>query len=245
MARTRKSACRSRPSKNLTSTNTVSSATTLVVRDSALPGAGRGLFVSDASPAIREGTWLAEFTGKRLTDDEVDALPDNYDFRYLIQARADTTLDGSSTDDTNLPKFINSLTLQQMLTADTEFNCEFMSVPADDTHPHDRVLVKAMKQIKPGQELLAYYGWHTNKVIAGQRACIAANSALYGQLKAQVHRDQTLKMAKLAKATKRSAPTPSSSDAAAAAATISSATPSEETSHESEQPRKRARVVAL
>ena len=97
------------------------------------PGMGFGLYARDA---IAEGEYLMDYTGAKISSKVADALPT----RYLFEIDEDWTIDGSLRS--NLARYINHA---------CEPNCE-----ADIRD--DRIMISAIENIQPGQELTIDYG---------------------------------------------------------------------------------------
>jgi SET domain-containing protein len=97
------------------------------------PGKGLGLFSRVAIPV---GSFVAEYTGKRISTKEADALPT----RYLFEIDREWTIDGSPRS--NIARYINHA---------CEPNCE-----ADVKD--GRIMLFAKRDIEAGEELTFDYG---------------------------------------------------------------------------------------
>ena len=97
------------------------------------PGKGLGLFARAAIPA---GSFVAEYTGRRISTKEADALPT----RYLFEIDAKWTIDGSPRS--NIARYMNHA---------CEPNCE-----ADIQN--GRIMLLASRDIKAEEELTFDYG---------------------------------------------------------------------------------------
>ncbi len=96
--------------------------------------AGLGLFAVDA---FKKGEHIVEYTGKRLTGKEVDALTEN---RYLLEINDRYTIDGSPR--TNIARYANHA---------CKPNAETETIGG-------RAYIIAKKVIRPGDEITWNYG---------------------------------------------------------------------------------------
>jgi len=97
------------------------------------PGLGHGLF---ASEAIKKGSFIAEYIGKRIPTSYADTLKT----RYLFALDDEWTIDGSGSE--NIARNINHA-------------CE----PNAEAEIHDdRVYILATKDIAKGEEITIDYG---------------------------------------------------------------------------------------
>lgn len=103
----------------------------LVVRKSL---AGLGLF---ATEPIEKGSFIIEYIGPLLTDEEVNKKGG----KYLFSLGKKWTIDGSSRK--NLARYINHSCVRT--------NCEPIQYA-------QRIKIRATRNIKPGEELLYNYG---------------------------------------------------------------------------------------
>ena len=97
------------------------------------PGKGLGLFTRAAIPAR---SFVAEYTGKRISTKEADTLPT----RYLFEIDSKWTIDGSPRS--NIARYINHSCAP---------NCE-----ADIKG--GRIMILAVRDIEAGEELTFDYG---------------------------------------------------------------------------------------
>jgi len=149
----------------------------LLVDTSSLPNAGRGLFLHDA-PLIPRGTWLGEYKGTVLSNTQEEALLQIPQHPFLFSLFMGGTtphndenkpscVDASSTDDSNVIKFINSLTAAQVAerleTTGSAFNCEFVLCG-------DRIFARSTEDLQGTVELLASYGARGTDLISGAYA---------------------------------------------------------------------------
>lgn len=95
--------------------------------------AGLGLYAEEAIP---KGARIIEYTGPRITDDEVEKSRS----RYLFAIADNKTIEGSGRD--NIARYINH---------SCRPNCE----PRIE---RGRVFIYAKRAIKPGEELAYHYG---------------------------------------------------------------------------------------
>ena len=96
---------------------------------------GLGVF---ATEPIRKGTFIVDYTGPLLTNKECEDIPDN---RYLFEVNARWTIDGSPRS--NVARYINHSCRGN---ADTYIL---------RTH---QIKIRAIKNIKPGDEITYNYG---------------------------------------------------------------------------------------
>lgn len=94
---------------------------------------GLGLF---ATESIKKGTWIIEYTGERRPNAEVE----DDTTKYLFEVNNKITIDGK--DHKNTARYINHACYP---------NCEVEIISA-------RVFVKAIKNIKEGEEFFYDYG---------------------------------------------------------------------------------------
>ena len=95
---------------------------------------GLGLF---ATEPIRKGTFIVEYLGPLLTNQQCDEIPDN---RYLFEVNARWTIDGRSRS--NVARYINH-------------SCRGN---ADPVIRDRRIRIKAIKNIEAGAEINYDYG---------------------------------------------------------------------------------------
>jgi hypothetical protein len=95
---------------------------------------GLGMF---ATAPIKKGTFIAEYTGPLLTNQQCDEIPDN---RYLFEVNARWTIDGKVRS--NVARYINH-------------SCR---ANADPVIRDRRIRIKAIKNIAPGEEITYDYG---------------------------------------------------------------------------------------
>ncbi len=116
-------------------------------------GFGKGLF---ATKDLSYGDFIAEYTGKKITSEEADALKDN---RYLFEIDSEWTLDGS--DESNIARYINH-------------SCN-PNAEGDVMDGH--ILISAFKSIPKGTEITIDYGdeyigdFMTHKCLCGTPEC--------------------------------------------------------------------------
>ncbi len=103
----------------------------LIVKKSS---AGLGLF---ATAPIRKGTFIIEYVGPLLTNDQADKKGG----KYLFALGKDWTIDGTAR--TNIARYINHTCVKA--------NCEPVQYSK-------RIRIRAKRNIKPGEELLYDYG---------------------------------------------------------------------------------------
>jgi SET domain-containing protein len=111
------------------------------------PGMGFGLF---ARTPIDRGTFVVEYTGRKISTAYADTLPT----RYLFEIDKDWTIDGSSR--TNIARYINH---------SCEPNCEA------DIHD-DHILISALRDIDAGEELTLDYGKEYFDEFLGPARCL-------------------------------------------------------------------------
>jgi SET domain-containing protein len=97
---------------------------------------GLGLF---ATAPIKKGTWVIEYTGPRLTNAEADRKQ-NYGGRYLFEVNSRWTIDGYPRS--NIARYANHSCRPNM-------EAEIV---------RGRVKLRAIRRIKPGDELTYDYG---------------------------------------------------------------------------------------
>jgi hypothetical protein len=95
---------------------------------------GLGMF---ATEPIKKGTFIVEYTGRLLTTQQLDEIPDN---RYLFEVNARWTIDGKVRS--NVARYINH-------------SCRGN---ADSVIRDRRIRIKAIKNIAPGEEITYDYG---------------------------------------------------------------------------------------
>jgi SET domain-containing protein len=95
---------------------------------------GLGMF---ATEPIKKGTFIVEYTGPLLTNQQCDEIPDN---RYLFEVNARWTVDGKTRS--NIARYINH-------------SCRGN---ADPVIRDRRIRIKAIKNIAPGEEITYDYG---------------------------------------------------------------------------------------
>lgn len=94
---------------------------------------GLGLY---ANLALKKGSFIIEYTGKLLTEEQANAKGG----KYLFRINSRSTIDGSSRD--NLARYINH-------------SCRPNCVAYIESH---KVKIYALKNIKAGEELCYDYG---------------------------------------------------------------------------------------
>lgn len=94
---------------------------------------GLGLFAQDK---IKNKEWIIEYVGKKLTNEQSDHLTT----QYLFEVNDKLTLDGSIR--TNTARYIN-------------YSCE---PNAEAWNVHDRIFIRAIRAIEPGEEITYDYG---------------------------------------------------------------------------------------
>ncbi|MEZ5360219.1 MAG: SET domain-containing protein [Candidatus Zixiibacteriota bacterium] len=118
------------------------------VRNSGIQG--KGVF---AGRRIRRGARIIEYTGRRLTNEEVEQCSDSSNGRhhtFLFEVDAWTTIDGAI--DGNDARFINH---------SCDPNCE--AVCEDG-----RIFIYALKNIQPGVELTFDYSYEVDEPITDE-----------------------------------------------------------------------------
>lgn len=110
--------------------------------------AGLGLF---ATQPIKKGSFIIEYVGPLLNDEEVDAKGG----KYLFALGKDWTIDGSSRE--NIARYINHSCVRT--------NCEPIQYAK-------RIKIRATRNIKPGEELFYDYGKeYFDEFIKGRCLC--------------------------------------------------------------------------
>jgi len=115
----------------------------LEVKESTIPGAGKGLFTSKFIP---KGTRIIEYKGRIRTWKEVEHEDQNF---YIFYVSEDHVIDGSR-NTKSLARYINDargLKKIKGLSNNCEFICDGL-----------RVFVEATKDIPAGAELFLSYG---------------------------------------------------------------------------------------
>ena len=111
--------------------------------------AGLGLF---AIAPIKKGSFVIEYTGPLLNDDQVDAKGG----KYLFALGKDWTIDGTSRD--NIARYINHSCVRT--------NCEPVQYAM-------RMKIRATRNIKPGEEVLYDFGKeYFDEYIKGHCQCV-------------------------------------------------------------------------
>lgn len=110
--------------------------------------AGLGLFVT---APIKKGTFIIEYKGPLLNDDEVDKKGG----KYLFALGKDWTIDGTSR--ANIARYINHSCVRT--------NCEPIQYAM-------RIKIRSTRNIKPGEELFYDYGKeYFDDIIKGHCQC--------------------------------------------------------------------------
>ena len=104
----------------------------VIVKDAG-SGVGDGLY---AAADIAKGDFIVEYTGKKISTKEADALKT----RYLFELDDDWTIDGETSS--NTARYINH-------------SCD---PNAEADIQDDHILIAAIKDIKSGQEITIDYG---------------------------------------------------------------------------------------
>ncbi len=129
----------------------MSTDTRFVVKRAA-PGKGYGLF---ARTRIKKGAFVIEYTGRHVTTEVADRLKT----KYLFELDSQWTLDGSARS--NTARYMNH---------SCDPNCE---AELDDGH----VLLYAVRDIAPGEELTFDYGQEYFDEFIRPRGCRCASCA--------------------------------------------------------------------
>jgi SET domain-containing protein len=123
----------------------------LEVKDSLIADAGKGLF---ATIDIKKGDYIDEYKGEILTEKE---LEDRDDHRYVFQLSRNHLIDAIKPDSC-MVRYMND-----PIHSEFKANAKFFG----DRH-RKRVIVRAIKNISKGEEILAPYGrtyWKTKKPV--------------------------------------------------------------------------------
>jgi SET domain-containing protein len=121
----------------------------LVIRTSLIPGAGKGLFTKHA---VKKGSYIVEYKGRRTTWDDVAHDADNMYICYIHDA---FVIDGRNHVD-DLARYANDaagLTRVKGLANNAHY-----------VYDKDRVYIEATKDIAAGAEIFVSYGkgyWDT------------------------------------------------------------------------------------
>lgn len=121
----------------------------LVIKDSLIPGAGKGLFTN---VAICKGSYIVEYAGRRTTWNDVEHEADNMYICYIDDA---FVIDGRSHVDV-AARYANDaagLTRVKGLVNNAHY-----------VYDEDKVYIEATKDIEAGAEILVSYGkeyWDT------------------------------------------------------------------------------------
>lgn len=135
--------------KGAKKTSTKKDAWPFVVKRSA-PGAGFGLFTT---VPIKKGSFVIEYTGKKIPTKVADTITT----RYLFQIDEKWTIDGSGRE--NIARYINHSCVP---------NCE------TEIDEKDRIVVNAIKDIMAGEELTYDYGTeYFDQFLKGKCTCPA------------------------------------------------------------------------
>ncbi len=124
----------------------------LEVKRSNIPGSGKGLFTTKP---IEKGAIIAEYKGKKTTWAEVDHKEGKNAYIYYVNRNC--VIDASEYTHT-LARYANDAKGLKIIKGITN-NCCFIK-------EGERVFLKALRNISPGEELFAGYGkeyWDTVK----------------------------------------------------------------------------------
>ncbi|GEO10946.1 SET domain-containing protein [Segetibacter aerophilus] len=132
----------------------------LEVRESSIPGAGKGLFTDKHIP---KGTRIVEYKGRIRTWKEVENEDDNY---YIFYVNEDRIIDASN-HQKSLARFINDAKGLQKIKGLSN-NAQFV---IDGL----RVFVDAIKDIPAGNEIFLGYGKEYWQVIRTNQKLDAKN----------------------------------------------------------------------
>ena len=99
---------------------------------------GLGLFATDV---IKRGTFIAEYRGRRLTNEEADEREKRYANRYMFEINSRWTVDGWSKR--NTARYLNH---------SCRPNAE------SDVLRGGRIVIRAIRTIRPGDEITYHYG---------------------------------------------------------------------------------------
>jgi SET domain-containing protein len=130
----------------------------LEVKRSNIPGSGKGLFTTKA---IEKGAIIVEYTGKRTTWAEVDHKEGKNGYIYYVNRNC--VIDASENRN-SLARYANDAEGLKIIKGITN-NCSFVK-------QGEKVFLKALRNIRPGEELMAAYGkeyWETVKFNLGLR----------------------------------------------------------------------------
>jgi len=98
---------------------------------------GLGLF---ATKPIAKGTFVVEYKGRRITNKEADEREKQYASRYMFEVNSRWTVDGSTRR--NIGRYLNH-------------SCR---PNAESDVVKGRIVIRAIKTIKPGDEITYNYG---------------------------------------------------------------------------------------
>jgi SET domain-containing protein len=119
---------------------------------------GLGLFAQDT---IKNKEWIIEYVGKKLTEKQSADLTT----QYLFEVNKKITLDGSIR--TNTARYIN-------------YGCE---PNAEAWNVNDRIFIRAIRDIKPGEEITYDYGIEFFDKFIKPKGCSCGSKVCKGKKK--------------------------------------------------------------
>jgi len=117
----------------------------LEVKESTITNAGKGLYTN---VDIKRGELICEFTGKFISNEEVETLLNDNKLLYLIYWDDDVTLDVENSD--CLAKYAND--------AEGFMKINGLKNNSKIVFEDNRCFIMATKNIKKGQEIFVSYG---------------------------------------------------------------------------------------
>lgn len=112
------------------------------IKKSKIPKAGKGTF---AKVDIPKGTTFGEYVGEVFTGDDISKAEGDYLFSVSVKGKEVKIIDGKDPGKSSWVRFVNS-------------PLKFEDGNAHFYQYDQKIFIKARKEIKKGEEILAYYG---------------------------------------------------------------------------------------